>query len=41
MLDDGEWERVGAVFTNSAQAIKEYRERHNVPLQQAKTETLN
>jgi hypothetical protein len=38
MLDDGEWERVGAVFTNSVQAIKQYREIHNVPLQQAKTE---
>lgn len=40
MLDDREWERVGAAFTNSVQTIKEYRERHSVPLQQAKTETF-
>jgi hypothetical protein len=40
MLDDREWDRVGAAFTNSVQAIKTYRETHNVPLSQAKTETF-
>ena len=40
MLDDREWERVGAAFANPVQAIKDYRERHNVGLEQAHTETL-
>jgi hypothetical protein len=40
MLDDREWESVGAALTNSVQAIKTYRETHNVPLSQAKTETF-
>ena len=40
MLDNQEWERVGAPLTNSVQAIKSYREKHNVPLSQAKTETF-
>lgn len=41
MLDNEEWERVGAALTNSVQAIKTYRETNNVTLSQAKTETFS
>jgi len=40
MLDDREWGRVGAALTNSVRAIKTYREKHSVPLNQARTETF-
>lgn len=39
MLDEAEWERVGAALRNSVQAIKRYREEHRVSLKEAKTET--
>ena len=35
MLDDEEWSRVGALLGQPVQAIKDFRERHGVPLPEA------